>query len=110
MQVNVLYLEKMHSDLTKGTVEKRTLQSLKVTASADTKPAIGHTCVLLTHHGKKFQRKIIFREKGKKSTVANACLGMSEDGSLQFHIPDTVAVIKKDYLYLSIKKRKKKKN
>lgn len=104
MQVHLLYLEKTHGDLTNQTVEKRTLQSLKVVTSADRKPPIGHTCVLLTRHRKKFQRKFILREKGRKFNVANICLGISEDGSLQFHIADTSAVIKKDYLYLSKKK------
>ncbi|XP_054064962.1 uncharacterized protein C17orf78 homolog [Rissa tridactyla] len=53
----------MHRDLTNQTVEKCTLQSLRVSASADRKPAIGHTCVLLTHRQQKFQRKFIFRQK-----------------------------------------------
>ncbi|KAF1437205.1 hypothetical protein FQV21_0014479, partial [Spheniscus demersus] len=63
VQVHLLYLEKMHGDLTNQTVEKRTLQSLKVVTSADRKPPISHTCVLLTRHRKKFQRKFILREK-----------------------------------------------
>ncbi|KGL90427.1 Uncharacterized protein C17orf78, partial [Charadrius vociferus] len=74
VQGNVLYLEKMHSDVTQQGVEKRTLQSLKVTASADTKPAIGHTCVLLTHRRKKFQRKIIFREKVFLAGISNCVI------------------------------------
>lgn len=97
MQVNLLYLEKIHGNLADQRVEKCTLQSLKVISSADRKPAIGHTCVLLTRPRKKFQRKFILREKGKNFNVANICLGMSEDGSLQLHIADTLAVIKKNY-------------
>ncbi|KAM7088806.1 uncharacterized protein C17orf78 homolog [Ciconia maguari] len=71
VQVNLLYLEKTHEDLTNQTAEKCALQSLKVVASADRKPAISHACVVLTHHRKKFQRKFILREKGKKFNVAN---------------------------------------
>ncbi|KFV38739.1 Uncharacterized protein C17orf78, partial [Tyto alba] len=62
VQVNLLYLEKMHGDLTDHTAEIRTLQSLKVIASADKKPAINHTCVSQTLCRKKFQRKFILRQ------------------------------------------------
>jgi len=95
MQVNLLYLETVHGDLTDQRAEKRTRPGLKVVTSAARKPAIGHTCALLTRHRKKLQGKFILKGKGKKLNAANMCLGMSEDGSLQFHTADTLAVIKK---------------
>ncbi|KFQ65095.1 Uncharacterized protein C17orf78, partial [Phaethon lepturus] len=74
MQVNLLYLEKMHGDLTDHTVKKCTLQSLKVIASADRKPAVSHTCVLLTCHRKKFQRNFILREKVSLEGISNCVI------------------------------------
>ncbi|KFP47839.1 Uncharacterized protein C17orf78, partial [Cathartes aura] len=74
VQVNLLYLEKMHGDLTGQTVEKCTLQSLKVIPSAGRKPAVGHTCVLLTRHRKKFQRKFILREKVFLAGISNCVI------------------------------------
>ncbi|KFQ58551.1 Uncharacterized protein C17orf78, partial [Pelecanus crispus] len=74
VQVNLLYLEKTREYLTNQTVEKHTLQSLKVVASAGRKPAIGHTCVSLTRHRKKFQRKIILREKVFLAGISNCVI------------------------------------
>ncbi|KFQ73425.1 Uncharacterized protein C17orf78, partial [Phoenicopterus ruber ruber] len=74
VQVNLLCLEKMHGDLTNQTAEKCTLQSLKVVASAARKPAVGHTCVLLTHHRKRFQRKIILRQKVFLAGISNCVI------------------------------------
>ncbi|XP_019327327.1 PREDICTED: uncharacterized protein C17orf78 homolog [Aptenodytes forsteri] len=74
VQVHLLYLEKMHGDLANQTLEKRTLQSLKVVTSADRKPAISHTCVLLTRHRKKFQRKFILREKVFLAGISNCVI------------------------------------
>ncbi|XP_010085423.1 PREDICTED: uncharacterized protein C17orf78 homolog, partial [Pterocles gutturalis] len=61
VQVHLLYLEKMHGDVTNQTAEKCTLQSLEVTTSANRKPATSYSCALLTHRRKKFQRKIILK-------------------------------------------------
>nr|XP_021144406.1 uncharacterized protein LOC110359383 isoform X1 [Columba livia] len=63
VQVNLLYLDKMDGDLMNQTVEKCTLRSLRVATSAGRNAAVGHTCVLLTHHRRKFQRKFVHREK-----------------------------------------------
>ncbi|XP_014808960.1 PREDICTED: uncharacterized protein C17orf78 homolog [Calidris pugnax] len=63
VRVDVLYWEEVHRDLTNQTAERCTLQSLRVAASADRKPAPGHTCLLLTHHRDNPQRKLIFNEK-----------------------------------------------
>ncbi|XP_075024477.1 uncharacterized protein C17orf78 homolog [Calonectris borealis] len=64
----------MHGDFTNQTVEKCTLQNLKVVARADRKPAISHTCVLLTCHRKKFQRKFILREKVVLARMSNCVI------------------------------------
>ncbi|KFQ00007.1 Uncharacterized protein C17orf78, partial [Haliaeetus albicilla] len=74
VQVNLLYLEKIHGNLTDQRVEKCTLQSLKVITSADRKPAIGHTCVLLTRPRKKFQRRFILREKVFLAGISNCVI------------------------------------
>ncbi|KFQ91512.1 Uncharacterized protein C17orf78, partial [Nipponia nippon] len=71
VQVNLLYLEKTHGDLRNQRVQKYTLQSLKVVARADRKPAIGHSCVLQTRHRKKFQRKFILQEKVFLAGISN---------------------------------------
>ncbi|XP_071673258.1 uncharacterized protein C17orf78 homolog [Patagioenas fasciata] len=63
VQVNLLYLDKTDGDLMNQKVEKCTLRSLRVATRAGRNAAIGHTCVLLTHHRRKFQRKFIHREK-----------------------------------------------
>ncbi|KFO03806.1 Uncharacterized protein C17orf78, partial [Balearica regulorum gibbericeps] len=90
VQVN-LYLKKMDGDRTNQTAEKRTLQSLKVVTSADRKPAVGHTCVLLTRHRKKFQRKFILREKvflaGTSNCVITAKLPKLKDFAESLTVP-----------------------
>ncbi|KFV45362.1 Uncharacterized protein C17orf78, partial [Gavia stellata] len=74
VQVNLLYLEKTHGDLTDQTVEKSTPQSLKVIASVDRKPAIGHTCVLRTRRKRMFQRQLLLREKVFLAGISNCVI------------------------------------
>ncbi|KAM6048655.1 uncharacterized protein C17orf78 homolog [Theristicus caerulescens] len=71
VQVHLLYLEKTQGDLRQQRAEKYTLQSLVVLAGADSKPAIGHTCVLQTCHRKKFQREFILRGKVFLEGISN---------------------------------------
>ncbi|XP_028941609.1 uncharacterized protein LOC114818713, partial [Antrostomus carolinensis] len=74
VQVNLLFLEKLQGDLRNQTAEKCALQSLKVVAIADRKPAVSHTWVLLTRRRKNFQRTFILREKVFLAGISNCAI------------------------------------